>query len=93
MTYTYRRTWPDQPDKPDFSLCYDGHSAGRTYEDDTPHGVKWYWSVYGINIKGVVADDIERQGLVDSFEAARETFKASFERLLAAGNVRFREPN
>ena len=31
MTYTYRRTWPDQPDKQDFSLCYDGHAAGRKY--------------------------------------------------------------
>ena len=91
MTYTYRRTWPDKPDKQDFEFCYTGHAAGRTYEDRTAHGVKWYWSVYGINMKGVVPDDIERQGLADSFDDARDKFKASFGRLLTAGNVRLPE--
>ena len=87
--YTYRRTRPHHPEKKDFGVCYNGEAIGRTYEDHTPHGAECYWAVFGINIKGVVADDIVRQGLADSFEEeARDRIEASLERLLTAGNVR-----
>jgi hypothetical protein len=85
--YTLRPTDLGSP-KDDFVFRFDGRDVGRTYADSTPNGPRWYWSIYGINLRGRIPEDLEVQGLADDLEAAKVAFKAIWERLLAAGTVK-----
>ena len=74
--------------KDDFVIQFAGRDVGRTYADRTPNGPRWYWSIYGINLRGRIPEGLEVQGLADDLEAAKVAFKAIWEKLLAAGTVR-----
>ena len=67
--------------KDDFVFRLNGRDAGRTYADSTPNGPRWYWSIYGINLRGPLPEGVVLQGLADDFEAAKAAFKGSWERL------------
>jgi hypothetical protein len=85
--YTLRPTDLGSPTD-DFVFRFNGRDVGRTYADDTPVGQRWYWSVYGINLRGPLPEGVEMQGLADDLEAAKAAFKANWEKLLAAGSVK-----
>ena len=70
-TYTMRRTWPDDSDRPDdFVFRADGKDAGRCYLASRPNrGAVWHWTVYGGRVTG---DAI-------SLEEAQKEFKRAFE--------------
>ena len=74
----------------DFIFHFNGRDVGRTYADGTPDGPRWYWSIYGLNLRGPFPEGVELQGLADDLEAAKAAFKANWERLLAAGRVKLR---
>ena len=66
---------------------FNGRDVGRTYADSTPNGPRWYWSIYGVNLRGPLPLGVEVQG-ADDLEAAKTVFKDNWERLLAAGSVK-----
>ena len=68
----------------DFVFRFKGHDVGRTYADGTAVGPRWYWSIYGINLRGPSLKGLVVQGLADDLEAAKAAFKANWERLLSA---------
>ena len=72
----------------DFVFRFNGRDVGRTYAEKTPNGPHWYWSIYGINLRGLLPVGVVVQGLADDLEAAKTAFKANWEKLLAAGTVR-----
>jgi hypothetical protein len=74
--------------KDDFEFRFNGRDVGRTYADATPNGPRWYWSIYGINLRGPLPPGVEVQGLADDLKAAKEAFKLNWERLLATGSVK-----
>jgi len=73
----------------DFVFRYIDRDVGRTYADGTPNGPRWYWSIYGLNLRGPFPEGAELQGLADDLEAAKAAFKANWEKLLAARRVKF----
>ena len=86
MTYTLRRTnLSDNPE--DFMFRYFGIDVGRTYAEETPHGPKWKWTIYGLHLRSL-PDEIPLQGLADDLEGAKAAFKANWEKLRLAGAVR-----
>ena len=87
IRYTLRRTGLSNR-KDDFVFRYNGRDVGRAYADGTPNGLRWYWSIYGINLRGPLPDGVVVQGLAADLEAAKTTFKANWEKLLAAGSVK-----
>jgi hypothetical protein len=88
MAYTLKLL--DRAD--DYEFRFDGVSVGRTYARPTPEGAKWYWSLYGINLKGPTPDGVIVQGLAEDLEGAKAAFLTNFEKLQAAGNVRLKKP-
>lgn len=87
MPYAYKLTWPDKPD--DYVFLHDGKDAGRCYltRDTLINDRKelWLWTIYvGLKVKAV-PPGIPITGREESFEAAREAFKRSFDRLIEAG--------
>jgi len=74
--------------KDDFVFRFNGRDVGRTYADATPNGPRWYWSIYGINLRGPLPEGVVVQGLADDPEGAKAVFKANWEKLLAAGSVK-----
>ena len=85
--YTLRPTDLGTP-KDDFEFRFNGPEVGRTYANATPVGPRWYWSIYGINLRGPVPDGVIVQGLADDLEAAKAAFKTNWEKLLTAGSVK-----
>ncbi len=86
MTSTFGLKPLDRPD--DYEFRCDGVSVGRTYKQSVPGGVNWYWSIYGVNLKGVLPDGVPVQGTGIDLEAAKAIFKSNFEKLIANGNVK-----
>jgi hypothetical protein len=85
--YTLRRTGlRNRTD--DFEFRWNGRSVGRTYAQITPQGPRWYWGIYGINLRGPVPAGVVLHGLADDLPAAKAAFKVNWEKLLAAGTVR-----
>jgi hypothetical protein len=74
--------------KDDFVFRCNGRSLGRTYADATPNGPRWYWSIYGINLRGPFPEGVVVQCPADDLPGAKAAFKANWEKLLAAGNVK-----
>lgn len=70
MTYTLRRTGLSNRED-DFVFRFNGHDVGRTYAESTPQGLRWYWSVYGINLRGPIPEGVVVQGLADDLPAAK----------------------
>ena len=91
MTYTLRRTGLSNR-KEDFVFRFNGRDVGRTYAEKTPEGPRWYWSIYGINLRGPLPEGVVLQGLADGLAAAGATFKTNWEKLLAAGTVQRHAP-
>jgi hypothetical protein len=73
--------------KDDFVFRYNGRDVGRTYADGTPNGPRWYWSIYGLNLRGPIPTGVVLQGLADDLSAAKAAFKENWEKLLAARRV------
>jgi hypothetical protein len=73
--------------KDDFEFRFNGRDVGRTYAEKTPNGPRWYWSIYGLNLRGPLPEGVVVQGLADDLEAAKATFKTNWEKLLGAGSV------
>ena len=73
--------------KDDFEFRFNGRDVGRTYAEKTPNGPRWYWSIYGINLRGPLPTGVVLQGLADDLSAAKAIFRANWEKLLAAGSV------
>ena len=90
MSYTYRRTWPDQSE--DFLLCCYHIPCGRAYKTKTAKGVEWFWAVTGIELYGKVSRTVVQKGFAASFEDAGEKFKVAIQAMIAAGNLRLRGP-
>jgi len=65
----------------DFVFRFNGCDVGRTYAEKTPQGPRWYWSIYGINLRGPLPQGVVVQGLADDLAAAKATFKANWEKL------------
>ena len=40
------------------------------------NGPRWYWSIYGLNLRGPLPEGVVVQGLADDLEAAKAAFKA-----------------
>jgi|SRR5688572_27516630 hypothetical protein len=74
--------------KDDLVIRFNGRDVGRTYADGTPVGPRWYWGIFGINLRGPLPPGVEVQGLTDDLAAAGAAFKANWEKLLAAGSVK-----
>ena len=85
--YTLRPTDLGSP-KDDFQFRFNGREVVRTYANSTPNGPRWYWSIYGINLRGPLPEGVIVQGLTADLEAAKEAFEANWEKLLAAGSVK-----
>jgi hypothetical protein len=85
--YTLRRTGLSNRED-DFVFRFNGHDVGRTYAQTTPLGPRWYWSIYGINLRGPMPRGVVVQGLAEDLAAAKAVFKLNWEKLLAAGTVR-----
>ncbi len=85
--YTLRPTDLGSP-KDDFVFRFNRRDVGRTYADGTPVGPRWYWSIYGINLRGPIPAGVVVQGLADDLAAAGAAFKANWEKLLGAGSVK-----
>jgi hypothetical protein len=81
--YTLRPTDLGSPED-DLVFRFNGRDAGRTYAVATPSGLRWYWSIYGINLRGPLPPGVEVQGLADDLEAAKTVFKDNWRRLLAS---------
>ena len=77
MTYTLRRTGLSNRED-DFVFRFNGHEVGRTYAEPTPHGPRWYWTIYGIALRGPLPQGVVVQGLADDFEAAKAAFKLNW---------------
>ena len=86
-TYTLRPTGLSNR-KDDFVFRFNGRDVGRTYAEGTPVGPRWYWSIYGLNLRGPIPEGIQLQGLADDLEAAKAAFKENWEKLLAAQRVK-----
>jgi hypothetical protein len=84
--YTLRPTDLGIP-KDDFVFRFNGRDVGRTYADGTPVGPRWYWSIYGINLRGPIPVGVEVQGLAEDLPAAKAAFKSNWGMLLAAGTA------
>ena len=54
----------------------------------TPQGPRWYWSIYGINLRGPLPEGVVVQGLADDLAAAGTAFEENWEKLLGAGSVK-----
>jgi hypothetical protein len=82
-TYTLRRTWPDEPGRPDdYVFRCDGVDVGRCYLMRASSNQEvWRWTVYGISSGGMEA----------TLEEAKRRFKETFEAAggLAAPNKRW----
>ncbi len=85
--YTLRPTDLGSP-KDDFVFRFNGRDVGRAYADGTPVGPRWYWSIYGINLRGPLPEGVVVQGLADDLAAAGAAFKENWEKLLGAGSVK-----
>jgi hypothetical protein len=91
MAYTVRPTWPDQPRRTDdYVFRYNGVDVGRTYGDRFAGNVlAWRWTIYlGRHVRRTV-DGVSVTGLADTPEEAKAQFRASFEKMIAAGVVDF----
>ncbi len=85
--YTLRQTDLGSP-KVDFVFRFNGRDVGRTYADGTPQGPRWFWSIYGINLRGLLPEGVVVQGLADDLAAAGAAFKENWEKLLGARSVK-----
>jgi hypothetical protein len=67
MRYTLRRTWPDEPDRPDdYVFRCDVVDVGRCYlRQLADNESRWHWTVYGTNLSGNE----------ESLDAAKTAFK------------------
>ena len=79
MSLVLRRIkWPPDgrpSDKPDFEV-FDGEKAiGRIYEKIVPGGVAWFWSIYGLAIRGEKVPG----GLAVSLDDAMAEFKDAWQ--------------
>jgi len=54
----------------------------------TPQGPRWYWSIYGLNLRGPLPAGVVVQGLADDLAAAGAAFKENWEKVLGAGSVK-----
>jgi hypothetical protein len=72
MTYTMRRTWPDDPDREDYVFRFNGEEVGRCYRARFADCKDlWRWTVYGTNLAGLEL----------TLDDAKAKFKAAFERI------------
>ena len=56
--------------------CSEDETAiGRIYEDEVPGGIKWRWTLYGLEIRG----ESVPSGFADSLEDAQAKFRAAWE--------------
>jgi hypothetical protein len=85
--YALRPTDLGSP-KDNFVLRFNDRDVGRTYAEPTPQGPRWFWSIYGINLRGPLPEGVVLQGLADDLAAAGAAFKANWEKLLSAGSVK-----
>jgi hypothetical protein len=53
-----------------------------------PPALRWYWSIFDINLHGPLLTDVALQGLADDLTGARAAFKTNWEKLLEAGAVK-----
>ena len=51
-------------------------------------GPRWYWSIYGLNLRGPIPTGVVVHGLADDLAAAKAAFKSNWEKLLATGTMR-----
>jgi hypothetical protein len=75
--YTLRRTGLSNRED-DFVFRFNARDVGRTYAETTPQGLRWYWSVYGINLRGPLPEGVVLQGLADDLPAAKAVFKTNW---------------
>jgi hypothetical protein len=93
VTYTYRPTWPDNPNSiDDFVFKFSGHDVGRCYLKRTAHHeLKWSWTIYiggGPDRASRSVYGIAIAGAADTLDDAKAAFKKSFEKMREAGVVR-----
>ena len=89
MKYALRRTWPDDPSRPDdFVYRYKGHDVGRIYlQVRHPIGPRWTWTIYlGHHIRQILPA-VSVAGTADTLAHAIIQFKSSFDRMIAKGAV------
>jgi hypothetical protein len=72
MTYTLRRTWPDNPDSSeDYEFFYKGKAVGRVYLGHFARADRWRWTIYETNLGALEL----------TLDDAKAKFKEAFERL------------
>jgi hypothetical protein len=83
MSLTLRRAFPGENRPDDFVIRHGGRDVGRLYKAAFAGEVRWQWTVY---IDGTLPrlDGVPISGLAESFEEAKDQFKASFEKMAAA---------
>jgi hypothetical protein len=51
MTFTMRRTWPENPDSAnDYVFAFNGREVGRCYIGRFAGRDQWRWTIYGTNL-------------------------------------------
>jgi hypothetical protein len=72
MSYTLRRSWPDQPDRSDdYEFTFEGKAVGRCYLGRMARNeMLWHWTIYGTHLSG---NEV-------SLDEAKAAFKRAFER-------------
>jgi hypothetical protein len=70
MTYTMRRTWPDDPDREDYVFRFNGEDVGRCYLARFADSKDfWRWTIYGTNLGSLEL----------TLDDAKAKFKKAFE--------------
>jgi len=84
MSYTMRRTAPDDPARPDdFIFRHCGIDRGRCYLERTPMGWRWRWTIY-MGLGGPPAvPGVPIAGDADNLDGAKRAFQSSFDAMLA----------
>jgi hypothetical protein len=73
----------------DFVFRYNGHDVGRCYlREMSGSSTFWSWTIFIGWTISKIPDDIPVSGAAETIERAQEQFRASFDRLIAAGAVR-----
>lgn len=83
--YTLRRTWPDSDrDREDYVFLCDGGDVGRVYSSIFPAGERWNWTIYMRGPRPI--EGVPVAGLTETLDEAKQQFRDSFEKMLAAGS-------
>ena len=89
--YTLRRTWPDEPNRPDdYVFRCDGVDVGRCYlRSLADNEQRWHWTIYiGRSVKKVI-EGVPVSGSAETLDQAKEQFRSSFDRMITAGAIVF----